>query len=324
MNARFGRPALASALAVFVALVSEAGRARASDSKNACANAAEEAQALRHDGKLRAARDELLLCARPECPELVKVDCQSWLGEVEDALPTIVVRARDARGHDVIGARVLADGKLLERSLDGKAVALDPGPHHFRFEASGAEPADIDVLVTEGEHNRMVEVTFPVALRADGSRDDGSPATSEHGADGVAMPTTPDARSRDRSSPEATDVASGESIGRSRSLGPWFVGGAGVVALGLFGVLDASAWSDVGAMRDGCGRTRTCNQADVDSVRTRITVAEIALGVGLAAVAGGVTWYVLDRPAGGRPRAQAFVRARPAAGGAAAEAVLAF
>src|ERR1035438_6772877 len=47
--------------------------------KAACAAAAEAGQRLRNRGQLVAAREQLIVCASPECPQVVSQDCTGWL-----------------------------------------------------------------------------------------------------------------------------------------------------------------------------------------------------------------------------------------------------
>src|SRR5262245_56106628 len=95
------RVALAAALVVSL---SRAAPPQGDQVKVTCAQAYETAQRLREGHRLREAREQLLVCARPECPALLRRDCAPWLGEVEAVLPSIVVVARTADGqkeHDV-------------------------------------------------------------------------------------------------------------------------------------------------------------------------------------------------------------------------------
>src|SRR5262245_10917168 len=92
--------------------------------KRTCVAANEEAQKLRRDGKLRATRGQLLVCARPECPVVVRQDCAQWLNEVVAATPSIVVAARDSAGKETLAVKVSIDGALVLQKLDGKSYAL--------------------------------------------------------------------------------------------------------------------------------------------------------------------------------------------------------
>jgi hypothetical protein len=125
--------------------------------KQACLTAHEDAQRLRSEGKLRAARDKLLICAAEACPSLVKVDCTKWLPEVDRDVPTLIVRAKDAAGLDVTDASAELDGAAV--SL-GKALAIDPGTHSLKVERGG-KTIEQQVVVAAGEKNRIVEVAFP-------------------------------------------------------------------------------------------------------------------------------------------------------------------
>ncbi len=158
----------ASFLAVLACLAGalEAGVARA-DEVDTCIAAAERSQVQRRDAHLRAARDALLACARDACPHAIQKDCKRWLGEVEAALPSVVIRALDAAGHDLIQARVLVDGAQVTDTLDGRALAIDPGAHELRLEAGGHFVVE-RVVIREGERERMLSLRLPAATPAAG------------------------------------------------------------------------------------------------------------------------------------------------------------
>ena len=160
------RAALALSASVFVACPA---RTACADAKMQCVESYEAAQKLRQEGKLRASRAELLKCSSEACPPSLRKDCAPWLREVEDALPTVVLAARAADGHDLVDVRVTFDGAPLVDQLDGRAVAVDPGVHVFRFETSGLAPVDERVVVREGQKLRALQATFtpaPTAMRA--------------------------------------------------------------------------------------------------------------------------------------------------------------
>src|SRR5689334_1629686 len=70
------------------------------DEAATCVAAAERAQEQRDLGKYASTRQALLVCSRESCPDVVRHDCQRWLGEVERSTPTVVISARDAEGRD--------------------------------------------------------------------------------------------------------------------------------------------------------------------------------------------------------------------------------
>ena len=137
------------------------GAATAAPDKEACVAAHADAQSLRAKGKLRAAHDALLTCAANACPSLVKVDCTRWIPEVDAQQPTIIAKATDADGHDLAGVKLSADGDVLQETLDGQQVEIDPGPHRLRWEWAGHDPLENDVVIVEGEKARTVIVQFP-------------------------------------------------------------------------------------------------------------------------------------------------------------------
>ncbi|MGH7280948.1 MAG: hypothetical protein ACRELY_05440, partial [Polyangiaceae bacterium] len=150
------------ALAALLALSMVAGPARADD-KIVCANASESGQKLRDDGKLMKARQDFLVCARDVCPQVIKRDCVDWLQRSEENLPTVVLGAKDSHGQDVVTAHVTFDGVTLADKLDGKAVFVDPGMHTFRFEIPGEKPIEQQMVIHEGEKNRLVSVSLAPA-----------------------------------------------------------------------------------------------------------------------------------------------------------------
>jgi hypothetical protein len=154
------------------ALAGPAREARADDPvKASCLEAFESGQRRRLAGELIESRASLQVCSRSECPDVVVRACARWLREVDDAIPTVILGARDASGDDVRGARVLVDGQLAQRGLTGKPLEIDPGQHVFRFEA-GAQHVESRLVINAGEKNRLVRVTLgdgdagPAAPRA--------------------------------------------------------------------------------------------------------------------------------------------------------------
>jgi hypothetical protein len=224
------------------------------DPADECIAAAEQAQPLKHDGKLKAARDRLRVCTRPECPAVIRADCTRWLAEVEATAPSIVVHATDASGGDLADVRVFVDGQLAASSLDGRDVAIDPGPHALRFEHAGKAPVEEHIIAVLGEQHRRLSVSFPA---------------------GAAPPA-------ERGSPSAT----------SRSwVVPLAVVGTGVLAIGAGGFLWSRGLSECRSNIEPSSPSCTTDQSD-DAHRS-LLVGDVAAGAGLVAVALGlVLWWV--------------------------------
>jgi hypothetical protein len=259
----------ARALLVALGLAWAAPSPARADVVDDCANAAEAGQALITSKKLVEAREKLLSCARDACPAQMRADCTRWAGQLESAVPTVVVHAKDSRGRDVIGVRVLVDGAVVAERLDGAPRSIDPGAHRFRFEARAAAVEE-NVLIAEGERDRPLTASFAVALTPDGTLDVAKPEPSAGPA-------------------------------RSSHADAYVLGAFGIAALGVFAYLDASAYSDYRGLRDGCGATQSCSGGDVGSVRTRFTLAAVMLGVGAVSLGvGAFLYFVVDpRPGGG-------------------------
>jgi hypothetical protein len=132
----------------------------AEPSKQECVAANESGQDLQRMGKLREARATLAICTAASCPGAVREDCGQRLKEVESAIPRLVFAAKDAAGHDLIAVRVTMDGETLLEKLDGSATLVDPGEHHFTFEADGYRKNESTLLVREGELDRPVRVVL--------------------------------------------------------------------------------------------------------------------------------------------------------------------
>jgi len=136
-----------------------ASSARADATQEQCVNAYEQSQSLTLEGKFRAAREQLLVCARPTCPKITQGDCGKWLATLEPKIPSVVVSAKSASGQDLERVRVLMDGVVLSENLDGRPVIVDPGPHTFRFESEG-QVLEERVVIVEGEKLRRLLADF--------------------------------------------------------------------------------------------------------------------------------------------------------------------
>lgn len=126
----------------------------------ACIAAYERVQDLRSDGKLRAAKEQAIACARGHCPEALAKDCGRWLDEIKLSIPSVVIDARDAGGSFLSSAKVYFDGELVAEGLDGRAIPVDPGAHEIRAESAGLEPATLQVVIQEGQRNRKIDIRF--------------------------------------------------------------------------------------------------------------------------------------------------------------------
>src|SRR3954451_23774361 len=77
-------------------------------SAEACASTAEHATDLRDAGHLREALGSFAICARAECPRIVREDCRRGLQAINDG-PHLLPRVRDRAGNDVLDVELLLD-----------------------------------------------------------------------------------------------------------------------------------------------------------------------------------------------------------------------
>ncbi|MBX3208799.1 MAG: hypothetical protein KF764_27450 [Labilithrix sp.] len=258
-------PGVVAAVAVMTTLLAEGVAFAAPDDREQCAASAEQAQALRDEGKYRRAREQMLVCARDVCPGPIKSDCGKWLTELDRDAPTVVFGARDNKGSDVLDVKVSMDGALIQERLDGKPVLVDSGEHTFKFESNDGAVKEERVLVRAAEKARPLIATFPGPAVADTDKD----------------------KDKDKG-PGTTPAVEGGSI-----VPAIVVGGIGVVALGSFAIFGIGGKNAVDDLQ-GC--KPRCPEEQVDSARTKLIIADISLGVGIVAL--GVAAYMfLTRPA---------------------------
>jgi hypothetical protein len=257
----------ARAPVVLAAAIAFAPAVARADDKQACIAASEDAQQLRIDGKLLAARRRLLDCARTECPAIVRQDCTQWMADVVAATPSVVLGARDAQGRDVLAVRASMDGAPLTDRLDGRPMPVDPGVHLFRFESTSAPgvTADVQVLVRAGEKNREVTVTLLAP-----------PPPAPPAA--AAAPAAPVAHDERR--PGAPALA-------------WVFGGVAVAALGTALAFDVAQALDYNQLSSTCAGH--CSPDQVGHVATERWIAGVTAGVGAVSL-GLAAYFFFSRP----------------------------
>jgi hypothetical protein len=232
------------------------------DGAGECLKSFEDGAASRDRGKLRDARRSFVACAADACPKALRIDCARGLEDVEASLPTIVFGAKDARGADLFDVNVFVDGERVVGHEQGKAVALDPGPHTIRFERPPARPVEERVLLRAGEHNRPLIARFFV--------EQGSVKTQE--ATPSLKKEDPPRRKEGAGVPTATIV----------------LGALGVVALGSFTYFAVAGGDEKNRLRGSCAPA--CTDDQLGALKTRYMLADVSLGVGIVAL--GVAAYL--------------------------------
>jgi len=262
-------PSATLLLAAVVASMLTTSHARAVDPTTAdCLNASENAIRLRSDHKLRAAREQLLVCSLAACPTDVRAECARRVEIVNGSIPTIVFETKDAAGNDVANVKVTLDGAPLVDRLEGTAISLDPGEHTFRFETPGQMPVQKVLVIREGEKERRERVALVTpAVVGVASRGDRVDVTQE---------VSP-------------------SDGKTQRISAVVAGGVGVLGAVLGTIFGASASSSWSAAQNDCGKSCAPNNPAVGEKSTAqtdatvSTVGFVTAGVGLAA--GALLWF---------------------------------
>jgi hypothetical protein len=244
---------LAMAVRIPVARAQQAPPASTPDATaDACFSAAERAQPLLRQKKLREARALLESCAQDVCPHVARSDCREWLAEATDAQPSIVIEAHEVRGwapvRDVSVARAIIDDSLVVDQVDATPIVIDPGHHRLRLERAGADTLVQEVDVREGEKGRVIDVYWHVAA--------------------TAVPSRP--------IPPSVFVA----------------GAVGLLAAGLGAYFEVSGLTERHDLDTSCRPTSTCTDSQVSSARTQVRVGDIAVGGGLLFLATAVVLYL--------------------------------
>jgi hypothetical protein len=230
----------------------------------ACITPYEGAQELRRAQHLMRARQALLICTAPGCPEIVRTDCTKWLGEVIEAIPSVVLAAT-VGNENTFDVSVSMDGAPFVDRLDGKPIEVDPGLHEFVFQHEGSPSLSRKIIVPAHEKDQVISVAWP------------SPSPAP-------VP-----------SPLDSHPSSPQTPGASRPIPPLFfaLSGASVIGFGAFAGIGLWADSTKSDLEASC--SPRCSQGAVNDLQTRLLVADISLGVGAAAAAGALVVF-LTRP----------------------------
>ena len=280
MTRRGGRSSFAFAGLVRCALVASlsiSGTAHAADTKerDECVAAAESGQVLRDQNKFVDANDAFSGWARGNWPAVVKQDCARWLIELQEKTPSVVLRAQDDDGKDVPDVAVTMDGAPFTAKLDGTLAQVNPGEHAFRFEAQGYVAVEQRAVFLAGDRSRSISAVLkrsPAA--APGAT---ASASSTHPGDGKAR--------------------SSSALGTAA----WIGAGVAVAALATGAVLGLTALTQRDSDFAPGGCAPRCSTDEADGIHTRLVIADVVGGVGLAAAAFAVFAFVAshERPAHG-------------------------
>lgn len=252
-----------------------------------CTEAHASGQRHENSGLLKEALQAFQECASDaKCPLPIRNECTQLYTTVEGRLPTLVFSIVDENGNDLIDVEVTSAGALVQKGLDGRPVAVNPGLHDFRFQLPSGEVLSKSIVVRQGEKDRIVALRLP---RTDFSSTHPAQTRSEL----LLSPVDEPPKKR-----------------WTLPLGSWISYGVGVAALGAWGtfaLLGRNAEKGLIECSPDCDETR---RSDYDAMKRDYLIADISLGVaGAAAIAGTVVLLTMGRDP--KVRSERVVARRP-------------
>jgi len=260
--------------------------------------ALEVAQLLIENGQLVEARDiSRAVALFPPSPREsdkgreARQEAATLAGSLDTRIPKMAIAGRPQ------GVDVVLDGKSLAASDPTAWQGLDPGSHSLAVRVGERACTTINVVLTEAEartidlHDVVVSCHAQLAAAP-------VPAT-EPVAPPPVMQTPPPPRATAPSEPAQTGGS-----GRTYRVAGVAVAGAGVVAIGIGGIVALVAKSSYDSVAGDCP-ARGCTSAAYDtreSARSRGDAATVTMIAGAAALAGGVLLFALAPDARAAPR----------------------
>jgi hypothetical protein len=257
---------------VLALLVAISIPAHAGPSKEECVDAHSRGQDAKESGKLSLARKLFLTCAQPSCPGLIQGDCARFADDLSRLQPSISFVARDTTGADLPDTTVYVDDVLVVTRLDdGKPHEIDPGKHVVKFSNAGRDHV-LTVVIGAGEQGRTVAASFDAPAGA-------APAKPQ-------LVVTQDPVKPRPVVPKVTHPAGSKALIYAGALAA-----AGGITLGVVEL--AHVPSNCSISTHQCAAPP--GDPKIASARSAMETANIGWmvgGLGIAALAGGITWYV--------------------------------
>ena len=293
-------------LAACGAVLLSAGRGSAQT--QSCSASYEAAKEKEDSGHLLEARGHYASCAKKVCGAFLLNECITRHARLDTDIPSVVPFATDSSGEARTDVRVTVDGDALVSRIDGRSVRVDPGMHEFVFHGADGVTVSEKVMVLQGDHNRRIGVSLappksakapvalPVAVPVVEPPAVAPKDTAEPGVGAEAVPTPKLTQHREAPAEPVPAAPARESSSKGIPVASWVLGGVGVLGVGGFILLSANGRSDNNSLAQSCGATGSCQQSSVDHIKRNYVIADVSLGVGIAALGGAVLAYALSGP----------------------------
>lgn len=194
------------------------------------------------------------------------------LAAIEARLAQLEIVVTGPDGEELSGVVVLINGSELAPALVGVSVPTNPGEVRIEASAEGMASSSRTIKLPEGDE-QVVELQL--------------------------SPTTNDGTTSETEKP-AAESSSNERTSSRRTIGWITVGSGAGIALtgGVFGLLSMTQLGRAKSDESLCGAEKLCTsdgRDEVDAARTKALVADISMGVGIAAMAVGTYLIVTGK-----------------------------
>jgi hypothetical protein len=267
----------------------------ARQAKLACTDAFAKGKEAAQDDHLRSANEWFALCAEATCAPPLRKKCTAVHGRIAALMPSVVPTVTDADGTNSRDGEVKMDGEILTSNLDGTAIVIDPGEHEFTFSRDGEVFAKRRLSVEKGQRRQIVSATFQPRK----TQQQADPGPAE------VVEERPPVRAA-RKVPTAVAVAEKESVDEEAApslvrrerrpaaraeaeaqtgapLSAYLLGGVGVLGVGGYFTLNLKGSAENDALAAFCAPD--CRPESVRKVRNIYLMADVSLGIGIAALA---------------------------------------
>ncbi len=264
-------------------------------------------------GHLKQARELFIRCAKASCGSPLRDECTTRFTQLSTDIPSVVPVVTDDAGSPQTDIEVRVDGERLTSSLDGHSFLLDPGVREFSFSREGRVFATQRLMIVQGQRNRLVSASLQPAAdttRRPGKVKKAAPAIAVAAATEATPPPPatepvepkvapheavdlqPHPKTEQKSDEPRLDVAAEEEPGTSGVPKlTYALSATGVAALGAGALLIYWGRKDNDKLAGCTSATTNCSQSTVDHIHNLYLGGNIAIGVGVAALAGAYWAY---------------------------------
>jgi hypothetical protein len=263
-----------------------------------CSGAWKAAVEKQKAGHLSEARELFGSCRQASCLPAVRKECAKQFDQLEGDIPSVVAVVTDASGEPRTDVEVKVDGHLLATNLDGRSVAVDPGVHEFSFSSKDGDVFGTQkIMVAEGQRNRLISAAVPGA-EGDVTEKPKKPAMAaakRPAATKVSLAAThaPDTSTSAGEGDDSNDSGADATVTKPGSnfhtpALTYVFAATGLVGLGGAGLLTYWGRKDATSL-SVC--SPHCPQSSADHIHQLYLGADVALGVGVAALVGSYWAY---------------------------------